>query len=95
MLLLFYTFQGFHWWANFELGIHATSYSTAYNLIIFATAIVVISIMLFLGAGVNKKKLTWEFYVEKISEEKQRLSEEQAKKAQKEANDAKKAAEGK
>jgi hypothetical protein len=22
MLLLFYLFQGLHWWANFELGVH-------------------------------------------------------------------------
>jgi len=89
MLLLFYVFQGLHWWANFELGIHGNEMSTAYNLIIFGTAIIVITIMLILGAGVNKKKLTHEFYVERISEEKQRLSEEQAKQEQKERNEAK------
>ena len=38
--------------------------------------------MLFFGAKVNQKKLTHEFYVEKISEEKQRMAEEQAKKEQ-------------
>lgn len=65
--------------------------STGYNLIIFGTAIIVIMIMLILGAGVNRKKLTHEFYTEKISEEKQRLSEEQAKKEQNERNEAVKA----
>jgi len=45
--------------------------------------------MLFLGAKVNKKKLTHEFYTEKISEETQRKAEEQAKAAQKAANEAK------
>lgn len=68
--------------------------STGYNLIIFGTAIIVIMIMLILGAGVNRKKLTHEFYTEKISEEKQRLSEEQAKKEQNERNEAVKANEG-
>lgn len=89
MLLLFYVFQGLHWWANFELGIHDTKSSTVYNLCIFGSAIIVISIMLILGAQVNKKKLTHEFYIEKISEEKQRKAEEEAKLQQKIANEAK------
>ena len=86
MLLLFYCFQGLHWWANFELGIHATKSSTVYNLCIFGSAILVILTMLFFGAQVNKKKLTHEFYIEKISEEAQRQEEERAKKEQAEAN---------
>ena len=89
MLLLFYAFQGLHWWANFELGIHDTKASTTYNLCIFASAILVIAIMLLLGAQVNKKKMTHEFYIEKISEEKQRKFEEEAKQQQKAANEAK------
>ena len=89
MMILFYIFQGFHWWANFELGVHDTETSTAYNLIIFGTAILVIGTMLFLGAKVNKKKLTHEFYVEKISEETQRKAEEAAKADQKAKNEAK------
>jgi hypothetical protein len=89
MLLLFYCFQGLHWWANFELGIHDTRGSTIYNLCIFGSALFVIMIMLILGAQVNKKKLTHEFYIEKISEEKQRQAEEAAKAAQKQANEAK------
>jgi hypothetical protein len=89
MLLLFYIFQGLHWWANFELGIHDTKSSTLYNLCIFGSAILVIAIMLILGANVNKKKLTHEFYIEKISEEKQRLAEEAAKAQQKADNEAK------
>ena len=82
MLLLFYCFQGLHWWANFELGINAATASTAYNLILFGCAICVIGTMLFVGARVNRKKLTHEFYTEKISEEKQRQAEMQAKEAQ-------------
>uniref|UniRef100_A0A7S3IJ23 Uncharacterized protein n=1 Tax=Strombidium inclinatum TaxID=197538 RepID=A0A7S3IJ23_9SPIT len=80
MLILFYIFQGLHWWANFELGVHDSEMSTFYNLIIFGTAVLVIGLMLFFGAQVNRKKLTHEFFVEKISEETQRLLEEQAKK---------------
>ena len=83
-LLAFYVFQGLHWWANFELGIADSVASSAYNLIIFGTALLVILGMLFFGARVNRKKLTHEFYMEKISEERQRIAEEQAKKAQKE-----------
>ena len=82
MFILFYIFQGLHWWANFELGIHASSSSTVYNLCIFGTAILVIGAMLFVGARVNRKKMTHEFYTEKISEEKQRKAEVQAKNAQ-------------
>lgn len=89
MLMLFYCFQGLHWWANFELGIHDTKSSTAYNLCIFGSAILVIGVMLILGAQVNKKKLTHEFYIEKISEEKQKQQEEEDKRQQKIKNEAK------
>merc|ERR1712216_949725 len=92
MLILFYIFQGFHWWANFELGIHASTHSTYYNLIIFASAVFVIAIMLILGARVNKLKLTHEFYMEKISEETQRQKDERAKAENKAAQEAKQAA---
>ena len=42
------------------------------------------------GAGVNAKKVTHEFWIEKISAEKLRIAEDQAKAAQKAANDARK-----
>jgi len=89
MLFIFYIFQGLHWWANFELVIHSTEKAALYNICIFGTALIVIGLMLAYGAGVNKKKMTHEFYVEKISAEKLRIQEEQAKHAQKAANDAK------
>ena len=89
MLFLFYIFQSLHWWANFELSIQNSEASTLYNLLIFLSAIIVIGSMLFLGAKVNKKKLTHEFFIEKISEEKQRQTEEKARAAQKAANEAK------
>jgi len=73
MLLIFYCFQGMHWWANFELGVNDADVSTFYNIAIFGFACIVIAVMLIAGAAVNKKKLTHEFYMEKISEEKQRL----------------------
>ena len=79
MLLLFYVFQGLHWWANFELGTADSVASTAYNLIIFGSAVLVITTMVALGTPVNRKKLTHEFYIEKIFEEKQKIAEETAK----------------
>lgn len=88
MLGLFYIFQGFHWWANFELGIHDAETCTIYNLLIFGFCVIVIACMLIYGSGVNKKKVTHEFYMEKISAEKLRQAEEQAKAAQKAANEA-------
>ena len=72
MMSLFYIFMGFHWLFLFELGIHNASSYTNYNLIMFAINILVIAAMLYVGKLVNKKKLTHEFYVEKISEERQR-----------------------
>ena len=92
MMIIFYIFQGFHWWANFELGIHNSTTSTYYNLIIFASAVFVIAIMLILGARVNKQKLCHEFYLEKISEENQRQKDERAKAENKAAQEAKVAA---
>jgi len=89
MMVLFYIFQGFHWWANFELGIHSSTNSTVYNLIIFASAVFVIAIMLILGARVNKQKAIHEFYMEKISEETQRQKDERAKLDNKAAQEAK------
>lgn len=89
MLFLFYIFQGLHWQANFFLGVGATEISTIYNLIIFGTAVLVILGMLIFGSTVNAKKVSHEFYQEKISEEKLRLAEEQARASQKAANEAK------
>lgn len=89
MFIGFYCFQGLHWWANFELGINGAASSTAYNLIAFGIAVCTIGVMLFIGAKVNKKKLTHEFYTEKISEAKQRKAEEAAKAAQHAAQQAK------
>lgn len=63
-------------------------------MVIFGTAVIVIAVMLMVGAGVNSKKVTHEFWVEKISEEKLRLAEDQAKAAQKAANEAKMAEAG-
>ena len=70
MLLIFYFWNGLHWWANFSLGVAMSEYSTYYNLIAFGVAIIVISCMLFAGSKVNALKVTHEFYQEKISEEK-------------------------
>lgn len=92
MLLLFYCFQGLHWWANFELGTSVAPISTYYNLLAFLSAIIIISIMVFVGAIVNRKKLTHEFYVEKISEETQRQAQERANAQAKAENEAKIAA---
>ena len=75
MLLLFYFWNGLHWWANFSLAISYSEGQTAYNLIAFGSAVLVIGCMLFFGSKVNRLKLTHEFYQEKISEEKQRQSE--------------------
>ncbi len=72
MMGLFYLFMGFHWLFLFELGIHNSTSYTNYNLILFSGNIIVIAAMLYVGKLVNIKKLTHEFYVEKISEERQR-----------------------
>ena len=89
MLFLFYCWNALHWWANFSLGICASTSSTVYNLIAFGSAICVITGMIIFGTSVNKLKLTHEFYQEKISEEKQRKAEIQAKEAAKHAAEAK------
>merc|ERR1712167_430698 len=70
MLLLFYLFQGFHWWANFELGTNEAYTSTAYNLLIFLLAVVIITVMIIFGSMVNAQATTHEFLTECISAEK-------------------------
>ena len=70
MFVIYYFFMACHWWANYEFGITDAVTATMYNIIIFITACLNIGVMLFLGAKVNRKKLTHEFYMEKISEEK-------------------------
>ena len=90
MLVLFYSVMGVHWWANFALGIHASNTSSYYNLCIFASAVIIIGFMLYIGAKVNRKKLTHEFYAEKISEEKIKQAEKQARANAKAAAEAKK-----
>jgi len=67
--ICFYTFQAFHWWFNYELGINMAQYSTYYNIAIFISAILVIAGMLYLGAQVNNLKLEHEFWTEKILQE--------------------------
>ena len=79
MLIIFYIFQGMHWWANFCLGVNVAETSTTYNLIIFGTGVIIIICMVWYGSYVNQLKMTHEFYMEKISEEKLRLADEQAK----------------
>ena len=85
MILVFYAWNMLHWWANFSLGITAGTYSTYYNLCAFASAIIVILNMLYFGSKVNMLKVEHEFYMEKISEWKQKKSEEQAREAAKAA----------
>ena len=61
-----------------------------YCIIVFVTGVLVILAMLFVGAKVNKKKITHDYYAEKISEERVRQAEAQAKMAAKAAHEAKK-----
>ena len=88
MLGLFYLFNGFHWAFNFELGVHDSALLTKYNCFLFVINVAVLAAMLIIGAQVNKKKLTHEFYMEKISEERQRQREQQAMEAANQAAEA-------
>ena len=77
MLLVFWTFNCFHWYAVYSLGIHDTEILMWYSIIIFLSAIVIILFMLCYGSIVNAKKATHEYYTEKISEFKIKLDEAQ------------------
>ena len=89
MFGIFYFVQGMHWWANFSLGVHATDTASVYNLIIFGSAVLVIGTMLYFGSLVNVKKITHEYYAEKISEEKIKKAEAMEKAAAKAKQEAK------
>ena len=64
MLALFYLFQGFHWWANFELGVNDCYTSTVYNLLVFLLAVIIITFMIIFGTMVNNQQTTHGFYTE-------------------------------
>ena len=92
--ICFYTFQGFHWWCNFELGINMSETSTAYNIIVFLSAVAIIAYMLYIGGKANDKKLTAEFWHEIITLEEARIEEERAREKQRIENEQKIAAAG-
>ena len=54
-----------------------------YCIAVFVTGVVIFNIMLFVGARANKKKLTHDYYNEKISEERVKVAEAQQKAAAK------------
>jgi len=80
MLFLFWTIQMLHWFAVYSLGIHFSEILTIYSVIMFVGAVIIIGCMLCLGATVNKKKATHEYYCFKISEQKIQLQEVQKRK---------------
>ena len=90
MLLLFYAFNTLHWFACFNLGVSQTEAFMYYCIAVFVSAVLVILTMLFVGAKVNKKKITHDYYAEKISEERVKVAEAQQKAAAKAAHEAKK-----
>ena len=89
MLLLFYAFNTGHWYACFVFGVSYTEAFMLYCIIIFASAVFVIAAMLYVGAQVNKKKHTHDYYAEKISEERVRQAEAAQKAQAKAAHEAK------
>merc|ERR1712147_421423 len=90
MLILFYIFNSLHWIACFVFGVSYTETYMVYSICIFVTAVLNILGMLCVGAAVNKKKLTHDYYAEKISEERQRQAEAAIKAQAKAAHEAKK-----
>mmetsp|Transcript_2570 Transcript_2570/g.4308 ORF Transcript_2570/g.4308 Transcript_2570/m.4308 type:complete len:84 (+) Transcript_2570:150-401(+) len=82
MLILFYIYNGVHWWGVFSFGISNSPDFSFFNLVLMGTALVTIGFLLFFGRMVNVRKVTHDFYVEVISEERQKLAEEQARQKQ-------------
>jgi len=76
---LFYIFQAFHWVANFELSQADPAGSTTYNIVIFIVSVFFIACFICIGSSVNKSVVTHDFYVEKISEQRQRIAEAEQK----------------
>ena len=70
MLILFYCLQALFWWGNFEFGIADAVNMTYFNIAIFIWMLLVIASLLVVGHFVNQKKMTHDYYTEKISEEK-------------------------
>ena len=75
LLLCYYITHGLHWWANFEFGILNSYYHMCYACAILGANCLALFFMLRIGAIVNKKVSTAEFYEIMIAEEELRLKE--------------------
>ena len=78
-LCCFWTFNGVHWWACFELGIFNSWAFTLYSVCIFGFTVICIGVMLISGARSNKVKRRFEFLKEVIEEERTKKHEKQEK----------------
>jgi hypothetical protein len=67
--IIFYTFNIFHFWGVFELGINSREAGTMYHVIIFVMTIVVGMFMLISGRISNETKNKYDF----LREEQDRL----------------------
>ena len=75
----FWTFNGLHWWACFELGMWNSNAYMIYSLCIFGWTICFLAGMLCSGKGSNKVLRELSFLKEVIEEEKAKVVEKEEK----------------
>jgi hypothetical protein len=76
--LIFYTFNIFHFWAVFELGISESETATWYQVIVFCFTVFVGIILLISGSIANAKKREFDFMSE-IRDKKEQEAKDAAK----------------
>jgi amino acid permease len=78
-LIVFWIFQGIHWWACFELGINWSPILMLYSICIFFFTLIVGAGLLTSGKFANKKKRLHNFLEETLAELKSKKLDEEEK----------------
>ena len=73
--MVFWLFNGIHWWAIFEFGIYDTTSFMYYSIIAFCISLLFGAGMLSSGSASNRVKRYTEFLKEKIEEKKTEKAE--------------------
>ncbi len=81
-LILFWFFNGLHWWGVFSLGIVDSEVLGWYSIGCFIFTVLFLAGLLVSGKFANKLKRQHEFYVEKLAEKRAEEQERSTKKEQ-------------
>lgn len=89
VFILFYMFNVFYWWGLTSFGTAHPEPVMWYSVACFSATVLWGIGMIFSGYRANHKLYRWEYYMEKINDEEQKLREREVREAQKRDQEAK------